>query len=239
MTATNHQGQLQSPRGRPAASQTSVASKNVKVKATLVAQVLGELLWHVLPAWAKPSLTMRRTQRFAILLTSLLSTCFLQAVVFVTGDGCHHVPWPAVCRDDGASFDLGAIFRAIWGFIFSCLPTLLFFFLFRKAPRYKKFTTDEQELQVRWWMYSERLGWVLLIIVHGSLILFLRGLPAFPPPGQSEEVVGRFPPVQRLHSDRVSDVQSPLLCPVHFEQMGISRQKDLVKHAYMSTSAQG
>ena len=86
-----------------------------EVKTRLVVQILGELCWYVLPDWVKPSVTMRRTQRFVIFLTSLVASCFMQALVFLTGDGCQHVPSPAVCHDDESLFDVGAIFRAMWG----------------------------------------------------------------------------------------------------------------------------
>ena len=202
--AVDDQGQLQGPREQPAAPPTPVASKshmgNVQVKAAQVAQILGELLWHVLPAWAKPSLTMRRTQGFAIFLTSLLTS----------------------------SFDLGAVFSAVWGVAVSCPFTLLFFVLFRKARRYGNFSTDEQELQVRWWIWSERLGWVLLIIVHGGIILFFVAFLRFFSLAILKKVAGRFHPVLRLHGDSVPCAQSPLFCPLHSEQVGSSRSKNLI-----------
>jgi len=117
---------------------------------------------------------MTRKQRYAILSSVLLFAAFI--TVFLFRDDCAQTPKPKSCTKAPVIelfFSWQVIFGSIWGLILSVPLPFLLLMLFKKRVILTKMTDEEKEWTLRAWLWRERLGWAVVVLVQVVSIFFL------------------------------------------------------------------
>lgn len=128
--------------------------------------------WHqilsvrtfAIPFWALYSVHMRRTQRYSIVLTTVLATFFFQCMMFVLSDGCVHEPRPVLCQPVNSLMDFTIMVQSLWGTLFSCCISSVIFTCFHKPFIYGPRTHDEKKAILRYRWRMEIVGWVAVVL---------------------------------------------------------------------------
>jgi len=119
-------------------------------------------LWPRLPH----SLHMTRCQRYAMVLSAIMSSAFFQILLFVTGGGCHHEPQPSVCQSALSPFGWERLVQSAWGIAFTVPTTIVLHNLFHKMQVRMPMTRDEKDARIRTMLRRERCGWFVIFVVH-------------------------------------------------------------------------
>lgn len=151
-------------------------------------RTLSNLLSFCVPTWTRHSLTMRRTHRYGVFLSGILASAFFQCLLFVSGDGCHHEPQPAMCRSSTSFADWTLLFLAVWGVCFSCPLPLLLQMLFQKNPTRDIMTPLEQAQRMLMWRLKEKVGWIFMVTANCVFMIFFMRFAHF----YSEPVLWRW-----------------------------------------------
>lgn len=121
------------------------------------------------------SALMSRKQRYATLSSALMVAAMVTVLLFTQGINCFVVPRSVSCKPGKSFFEKfvswEVLFGSVWGVILASPMPLALLTCFKKPHVLTEHSERDKELRIRIWLWKERVGWLLAILVHAATIL--------------------------------------------------------------------
>lgn len=121
------------------------------------------------------SAMMSRKQRYAVITCMVLVAAFFTVLLF--RDTCVTEPLPPECTKEASVLESlmawDVIFGGLWGMVMGVPAPLALTLLFKKSIVLGKMTDLRKQRMMTIWLWKERVGWILVFVIHAGSFFFL------------------------------------------------------------------